>query len=52
MWAGVRAGGGPYWPTSYRWAYGWPYTRGYRALTDEELREAEAMILSKKLKED
>ena len=25
MLAGVRAGGSPFWPTSYRWGYGWPY---------------------------
>ncbi len=36
MWAGVRAGGSPFWFTEYRWAYGWPYTRGYRELTPEE----------------
>lgn len=36
MWAGVRAGGSPYWFTEYRWAYGWPYTRGYQPLTPEE----------------
>ena len=33
---GVWLGGGPYWPTGYRWAYGWPYGRGYAPLTDEE----------------
>ncbi len=22
---GVRLGGGPYWPSSYRWGYGWDY---------------------------
>ena len=45
MWAGVRAGGSPYWPTSFRWAYGWPYTRGYRALSDAERQQAAAMFL-------
>jgi len=33
--------GGPYWPTWYRWAYGWPYSRGYRELSPEELRQVE-----------
>jgi len=38
MLAGVRLGGTPYLPTSYRWGYGWPYPRGYKALTEEEQR--------------
>ncbi len=37
MLAGVRAGGTPYLPTAFRWGYGWPYFRGYKALTKEEL---------------
>lgn len=36
MLAGVRVGGSPYWPTRYRWGYGWPWPRGYRALTAAE----------------
>ena len=43
MMAGVRVGGTPYLPTKFRWGYGWPYLRGYKALTDEEqeqVREA------------
>lgn len=36
MLAGVRVGGSPWWPTQFRWGYGWPYTHGYRALTQEE----------------
>jgi len=48
MLAGVRVGGSPYWPTSYRWGYGWPYwnawlPRGYQALTDEERGRAEKL---------
>ncbi|WP_317931814.1 hypothetical protein [Halioxenophilus sp. WMMB6] len=39
MLAGVRVGGSPYWPTQFRWGYGWSYPRGYRALTDQELAE-------------
>ncbi len=42
MLAGVRAGGTPYLPTRFRWGYGWPYPRGYKALTREELEQIEA----------
>ena len=35
---GVRVGGTPYLPASYRWAYGWPFLRGYAPLTLEEER--------------
>jgi hypothetical protein len=35
---GVRVGGTPYLPTSYRWVYGWPFLRGYMPLTPEEER--------------
>lgn len=43
MFAGVRSGGGPYFYTPYRWAYGWPFGRGYQALTDEENATASAL---------
>ena len=36
MFAGVRAGGGPYFYTPYRWGYGWPYGHAYKQLTAEE----------------
>jgi hypothetical protein len=36
MLAGARVGGSPYWPTRFRWGYGWPWPRGYRALTPAE----------------
>lgn len=36
MYEAVRAGGGPHFPTWYRWGYGWPKGRGYQALTEEE----------------
>ena len=36
MLAGVRVGGTPYLPTKFRWGYGWPYFRGYKALTAQE----------------
>ncbi len=36
MLAGVRVGGSPYFPTRYRWGYGWPYPRGYQPLNNGE----------------
>ena len=39
MLAGVTVGGSPYWPTKFRWGYGWPYARGYKALTVGETAE-------------
>jgi len=36
MYLGARAGGHPAFPTGYRWAYGWPFGRGYMPLTGEE----------------
>lgn len=36
MLAGVRVGGSPKWPTSFRWGYGWSFPRDYGELTDEE----------------
>lgn len=36
MLGGVRVGGSPYWPTQFRWGYGWPYPRSYIQLTLEE----------------
>ena len=36
MYVGVRFGGSPYFPTWYRWGYGWNYQRGYAPLTPEE----------------
>lgn len=52
MLAGVRVGGSPYWPTSYRWGYGWPWPRGYRALTAAEralVEQAQQPISSSRL---
>ena len=43
MLAGVRVGGTPYLPTGFRWAYGWPYLRGYKALSAADLQEVSAM---------
>ncbi|WP_082800638.1 hypothetical protein [Neptuniibacter pectenicola] len=39
MLAGVRIGGTPFFPTTFRWGYGWPYPRNYRALTGDELEQ-------------
>ncbi len=46
MLAGVRIGGSPYFPTSYRWGYGWPYPRGYKEVTAEEKLEIESKLKS------
>lgn len=43
MLAGVRVGGTPYLPTSFRWAYGWPYLRGYKGLSEADLLEVADM---------
>jgi len=43
MLAGVRVGGSPYYPTSYRWGYGWPYGRGYAPLSRDEEDQAERL---------
>lgn len=39
MLAGVRVGGSPWWPSTFRWGYGWPYTHGYKSLTPDELEQ-------------
>lgn len=44
MRGGVRVGGSPYWPTSYRWGYGWPYGRGYSPLSEEEQALADRLL--------
>lgn len=36
MYYGVRLGGSAYFPTWYRWGYGWTYGRGYQPLSPEE----------------
>lgn len=45
----VRWGGSPYWPTPYRWGYGWPFwdglaPRGYKVLTEEEQAQAAVLL--------
>ena len=42
MFAGVRAGGGPYFYTSYRWGYEWNYGRNYQPLSPTEQTAADA----------
>jgi len=37
--AGDRVGGSPYLPTSFRWGYGWPYPRWYKALIEAEKKQ-------------
>ena len=44
MLAGVRVGGSPFFPTAYRWGYGWPYLRGYKPLSEEEKREVKTKL--------
>jgi hypothetical protein len=36
MYEAVRVGGEPYFPTWYRWGYGWPIGRGYKKLSEQE----------------
>ncbi|WP_299596787.1 FAD-binding oxidoreductase [uncultured Microbulbifer sp.] len=50
MLAGVRIGGTPYLPTDFRWGYGWPMWRGYKALSPEEkaaIKRREAASINK-----
>ena len=44
MYEAVRAGGAPHFPTWYRWGYGWPIGRGYKALTPEEEKLADEKL--------
>ncbi|OOZ39906.1 hypothetical protein BOW53_09805 [Solemya pervernicosa gill symbiont] len=41
MYSGVRIGGSPFWPTLYRWGYGWDFLRGYKPLSADELKQVE-----------
>ena len=43
MLAGVRVGGTPYLPTSFRWGYGWSYPRFYGVLSTEELAQVKLL---------
>ncbi len=44
MLAGVRVGGTPFLPTSFRWGYGWPYPRFYRKLSLEEQKAVDKSL--------
>lgn len=48
MLVGVRVGGTPYLPTSYRWGYGWPYPRFYDALSTLELKLIQQELINAK----
>ena len=43
MLEGVRIGGSPYFPTSFRWGYGWDFFRGYQPLTVKEKEQIKTM---------
>lgn len=43
MLAGVRVGGTPYLPTTFRWGYGWSYPRLYGELTAQEQKQVKAL---------
>lgn len=45
MLAGVRVGGSPDFPTPFRWGYGWPMGRGYKALTELEKQQIKKQLL-------
>jgi len=44
MLMGVRAGGTPYLPTSFRWGYGWSYPKLYGELNKEELIQVKQLM--------
>jgi len=48
MLAGVRVGGSPLWPTSFRWGYGWSYPKWYAELTADELKQIQAQGAAEK----
>ncbi len=45
----VRMGGGPFWPSSYRWGFGWSYLngvwpRGYKTPSPDEQAQIDRLI--------
>ncbi len=44
MLAGVRVGGTPFLPTSFRWGYGWPYPRLYKPLSTAEQQQIKEQL--------
>lgn len=45
MLAGVRVGGSPDLPTPFRWGYGWPMGRGYKAINPNEKQQIKKQLL-------
>jgi len=45
MHLGVRLGGEPFYPTWYRWGYGWSYARGYHPLTEQERLQVQSRLI-------
>lgn len=46
MLAGVRVGGTPFLPTSFRWGYGWQYPRFYGELNEDEQQQVERLSIT------
>ncbi len=46
MLSGVRVGGSPYWPTKFRWGYGWSYPHGYTSESSEKGNSMSFIITS------
>lgn len=40
----VRITGWPYWPTPFRWGFGWPFPRGYREIDVDQRARAAALL--------
>ena len=43
MLAAVRVGGSPFFPTKFRWGYGWPYPKLYGELSDQERNQIDTL---------
>ena len=39
MYLGVKIGGSPHLPTSFRWGYGWSYGRDFNSLSLDEIKQ-------------
>ena len=50
MLAGVRVGGSPFFPTTFRWGYGWPYPKLYGQLSKNEKEQVNTQLA--KIKRD
>lgn len=44
MYRGVKYGGHPVFPNWYRWGYGWPYGRGFKALDTNEQHQVSTQL--------